>query len=87
MALPFQFSAKVLGAAALVSILGLGAPTSAYALTEQEAQDIAVETYVYVYPLVLMDITRKQLTNAECESAWNKAPSFGVIGIQSGPRG
>src|ERR1700733_12278846 len=22
-----------------------------------------------------------------CESAWNKAPVFGVIGIQSGPRG
>src|SRR4249919_2318139 len=23
----------------------------------------------------------------ECESAWNKDPVFGVIGIQSGPRG
>jgi hypothetical protein len=22
-----------------------------------------------------------------CESAWNKDPAFGVIGIQSGPRG
>jgi hypothetical protein len=22
----------------------------------------------------------------ECESAWNKNPVFGVIGIQSGPR-
>src|SRR3954469_21818152 len=25
--------------------------------------------------------------NARCESAWNKDPVFGVIGIQSGPRG
>ena len=24
---------------------------------------------------------------SECESAWNKDPVFGVIGIQSGPRG
>jgi hypothetical protein len=24
---------------------------------------------------------------ASCESAWNKDPVFGVIGIQSGPRG
>ena len=24
---------------------------------------------------------------AGCESAWNKDPVFGVIGIQSGPRG
>jgi hypothetical protein len=23
----------------------------------------------------------------QCESAWNKDPVFGVIGIQSGPRG
>jgi hypothetical protein len=23
----------------------------------------------------------------ECEQAWNKDPVFGVIGIQSGPRG
>jgi hypothetical protein len=23
----------------------------------------------------------------ECESAWNKDPVFGVIGIQTGPRG
>jgi hypothetical protein len=24
---------------------------------------------------------------SECESAWNKAPVLGVIGIQSGPLG
>jgi hypothetical protein len=28
-----------------------------------------------------------QLGSTECESAWNKDPVFGVIGIQSGPRG
>ena len=27
------------------------------------------------------------LANAWCVSAWNKDPVFGVIGIQSGPRG
>src|SRR3984893_12726177 len=26
-------------------------------------------------------------TSITCESAWNKNPGFGVIGIQSGPRG
>ena len=25
--------------------------------------------------------------DADCNSAWNKDPVFGVIGIQSGPRG
>lgn len=35
------------------------------AITEQEAQSIAVDAYIYFYPLVTMDVTRKQLTNVE----------------------
>ncbi len=31
---------------------------------EPEAAEIAVETYFYTYPLVLMDLTRRQMTNA-----------------------
>src|SRR5689334_7301781 len=34
-------------------------------LSESEAQAIAVEAYVYFYPLITMDLTRKQLTNVE----------------------
>jgi hypothetical protein len=30
-----------------------------------ETHDIAVEAYIYFYPLVLMDITRRQMTNSE----------------------
>jgi hypothetical protein len=33
------------------------------ALTEQEAQSIAVDAYVYFYPLLSMDVSRKQFTN------------------------
>ncbi len=40
--------------------------------TPEEAQSIANEAYVYFYPLITMDITRKQLTNM--------APSPGGIG-------
>ena len=30
---------------------------------------------------------RREIRAAACNSAWNKDPVFGVIGIQSGPRG
>ena len=35
------------------------------AITEQEAHAIGVDAYIYVYSLVTMDVTRKQLTNVE----------------------
>jgi hypothetical protein len=35
------------------------------AITEQEAQSIAADAYIYFYSLVTMDVTRKQLTNVE----------------------
>lgn len=53
----------------LLAALAAYTPPSATAqtgqLSEQEALAIATDAYVYFYPLVTMDITRKQLTNVE----------------------
>jgi hypothetical protein len=47
-------------------VAALAPPTSAQrAITEQEARAIGVDAYLYFYPLVTMDLTRKQLTNME----------------------
>jgi hypothetical protein len=41
-------------------------------VSEQEAHAIGVEAYLYFYPLVTMDLTRRQMTNAA-----GKEPGFG----------
>jgi hypothetical protein len=44
-------------------------------ITEQEAHSIAKEAYSYFYPLITMDITRRQCTNVEP----GKKPGFGPM--------
>jgi hypothetical protein len=39
--------------------------TAAAAVTEEEAHALGINAYLYFYPLVTMNITRKQLTNQE----------------------
>lgn len=59
----------------VASVLATAPITQAYSadpISEEEAHSIGVNAYLYFYPLVTMDITRKQLTNVE--------PSPGAIG-------
>jgi len=44
-------------------------------LSEQEANEIGVNAYLYFYPLVTMDITRRQMTNIES----GKKPGYGPM--------
>jgi hypothetical protein len=44
-------------------------------LTTEEATQIAEEAYVFLYPLVIMDVTRRQLTNAEAGKEFGRAPA------------
>ena len=64
-----SFTAILLGSLACAAVLAPGAlgqtATQPSALTEEEMKAIGVDAYLYFYPLVTMDITRKQFTNAE----------------------
>lgn len=44
------------------TVAGTRAPAQ---ISPEEARAIAAEAYVYLYPLVLMNVTRRQMTNAE----------------------
>jgi hypothetical protein len=60
------------------------AANAADAITEEQAHAIGVEAYVYFYPLLTMDVTRKQLTNVAAKEGaiggpanqFNNIPEF-----------
>lgn len=59
----FAFSSALLLSATLVK--PTTAQQAALTITEQEAIAIAADSYIYFYPLISMDVTRKQLINSE----------------------
>ena len=72
-------------------LLGFGsahtamAQSSQPALTETEAQAIAVDAYLYFYPLISMDITRKQSTNIEAGKEFGKGPMNMFVNVPAFP--
>src|SRR6202048_4695984 len=59
---------SIVAASILVGALGgqsAVAQDAAPKITEEQAHAIGVDAYVYLYPLITMDIARKQLTNTD----------------------
>jgi hypothetical protein len=76
----------ILGAA--FSLLTTSTTASAQAaITEQEAHAIAVDAYLYFYPLVTMDVTRKQSTNIEPGKEFGKGPMNMFTNVPEYPPG
>jgi hypothetical protein len=55
------------------------------ALTPAEARAIAVDAYIYFYPLLSMDITRKQSTNIEAGKEFAKGPMNMFVSVPEYP--
>jgi hypothetical protein len=69
-------------------LAALAAPSGAQtAITEQEAHAIGVDVYLYFYPLVIMDLTRKQSTNIEAGKEFGKGPMNTFVSAREYPPG
>jgi hypothetical protein len=54
-------------------------------MTEEEAHAVAVDAYLYLYPLVIMDLTRKQSTNVEPGREFGRGPMNEFTSVQEYP--
>jgi hypothetical protein len=71
---------------AMSGVFGAASSASAQtAIAEQEAHAIGVDAYLYFYPLVTMDITRKQSTNIETGKEFGKGPMNMFVSIPTYP--
>jgi hypothetical protein len=54
-------------------------------LTQEQAHAIAMDAYVYFYPLITMDVTRKQFTNIEAGKEFGKGPMNMFVNVPAYP--
>jgi len=80
--------ARTLTAVALtVAACAMFAPASGAQskITAEEAHAIGVDAYVYFYPLLTMDVTRKQFTNIEPGKEFGKGPMNMFVSVPQYP--
>jgi hypothetical protein len=82
-------TSSFLGVLALLAASSAVAQTSASSssapVTEEQAHAIAVNAYLYFYPLISIDITRKQSTNIEAGKEFGKGPMNTFVNIPAYP--
>jgi hypothetical protein len=54
-------------------------------ISEQQAYEIGVEAYVYFYPLVLMDVTRRQAVNVDAGKILGRGPTNTFTQVRTFP--
>ncbi|MBV8138139.1 MAG: DUF1254 domain-containing protein [Deltaproteobacteria bacterium] len=59
--------------------------TATMAFNEEEVYEIGVEAFVYIYPLVLMDTTRRQATNVEAGNVSGRGPMNTFVHVRQFP--
>ncbi|MCC2690996.1 MAG: hypothetical protein K0S21_3799 [Rhizobiaceae bacterium] len=79
---------RTLAAAILTAALAIALPAAARAVepvSEQEARAIGVDAYIYFYPLITMDVTRRQATNIEPGKMFGRGPMNMFVNVPEFP--
>ena len=63
----------------------MNATSPANVIAEQEAYEIGIEAYTYFYPLVLMDVTRRQPVNVEASEVIGRGPMNTLTHVRTFP--
>ncbi len=58
----------------MITLCLIGATGIQASISKEETKRIALQAYLYTYPLVLMDVTRKQMTNAPLGKYASRGP-------------
>jgi len=74
----------LIGALGAATVAFTAAP-QAQGVSSDEVHSIAVDAYIYFYPLITMDLTRKQLTNVEAGKSEIGAPMNVLNNVQAFP--
>jgi hypothetical protein len=69
----------------LILMVSASAASAAQSISADEAKAIAAEAYLYLYPLVTMDLTRKQLINSDPKTSGIGGPPNTFDNIQAYP--
>ena len=72
-------------AALVLAAVAPGSALRAADITEAEAQAIGVDAYLYFYPLITMDVTRRQLTNFAPAKSEIGGPANTFVNVQAFP--
>src|SRR6516225_11134875 len=65
--------------------MSLAPSAAAQSTSASEAEALAQEAYVYLYPLITMDVTRKQLTNLDAKVSPFGGPANAFTHVRAFP--
>ena len=82
-----SFKQLMLGAVAMFFVSTGQVTASSGTLSQEETDRIALQAYLYTYPMILMDVTRKQMTNMEAGKISSRGPMMQFTHMRAFPPG